>query len=76
MNKERRSSLRDVIGQIEHIMNILAEINDDEQEYIYNMPENLQSGERYEKATEAQDNLESALDSLQEACEYIESAME
>ena len=38
------------------------------------MPENLQNSERYEIAEEACDNLDSAISSLEEALDYIESA--
>ena len=54
--------LRDIIEDVQIIL-------DDETEYMYNIPENLQGGERYERAEEACDNLEEAIDTL----EYISS---
>ncbi len=47
----------------------------EQEEYRDNMPENLQGSERYEKADEACDNLRGALDSLEEAINYIEEAV-
>lgn len=76
MNNERRKNLRKCMNDIEHIMNVISEIVEEEQDYMYNMPESLQNSERYEKAEEAVDNIESCLDSLNEACNYIESAIE
>lgn len=55
---------------------MLESVKDEEEEYMENIPENLQSSERYEKAENAVDNLDSALDSLDEAISDIESASE
>jgi hypothetical protein len=46
----------------------------EEEEYRDNMPENLQGSERYETADTACDNLQSAIDSLEEAFEYLNEA--
>ena len=39
----------------------------DEEDYMYNIPENMQSGTRYTIAEEACDNLIDAMDSISEA---------
>ena len=41
-----------------------------------NIPENMQSSERYERAEEACDNLSEAVSQLEEVISYIEAAME
>lgn len=77
MNKERRKELRTIISRLQ-VVNLVDEnevgaikhdlesILYDEENYMDNIPENLQGGYRYEKAEEACDNLQSALDSLED----------
>lgn len=69
MNKERRKQIDVVIEAIndfqnsfEELQQAIEEIRDEEQEYLDNIPENLQSSERYELAEDAVNNLESAVD--------------
>ena len=76
MNKERRKSLQDIKDQLEELKGSLEDIQAEEEEYRDNMPENLQGGERYEKAEEAVGNIESAAESLGDAIDCIEAAME
>lgn len=52
--------LNDIISDIQMIL-------DEESDYMENIPENLQGGERYATAEEACENLEEAVDTL----EYI-----
>ena len=51
-------------------------VRDEEKEYLDNMPESLQDGEKGETAQENIDNLESALDSLEPIDEEIDDALE
>lgn len=74
MNKQRRKTLTDIYDQIAELRDLLEEVKEEEEEYCDNMPENLQNSERYEVAVEACDNLDSALSSIEEALDYIESA--
>lgn len=76
MNAERRKALAEIQDRISDICSDLEAIKDEEDEYMENIPENMQSGERYEKAEEAVNALESALDSLEEARDYIDTATE
>lgn len=73
MNKQRRKEIMDNIKFIENIKGNLENILSDEEFYYDNMPENLQGsmrGEASEEAidilTNAIDNLEDIIDSLQE----------
>lgn len=75
MNKARRQELSDVIRGLNDIqdaddlyvwINTLDNIKDDEQCYYDNIPENLQSSQRAEDSEYAIDNLEEALDFLNE----------
>ena len=55
--------------ELEDIISDIQLILDDETCYMDNIPENLQGGERYERAEEACESLEAAVDTL----EYIAS---
>ena len=65
--------LYDIISEAKDRLEML---HDEEEEYMENIPENLQSSERYEKAEAAVSALESAISSLEEALDYIEEAKE
>ena len=76
MNKARRKELEIVINNLNRIqdkedlyacINDLENIKDDEQNYYDNIPENLQYSQRAEDSEAAIDNLEEALDLLNEA---------
>ena len=69
MNKTRRMQIKEAIQRIEGLMqNILS----DEQEAYDNMPENLQGSYRGIESEEAQENLEAAIEALEEAISYLE----
>ena len=97
MNNTRRKSLEVIKDALEELSNridmakvetegqnsAIEELKDEEQEYMDNMPESLQSGERYENADaavsamdEAYNSIDSAMNSLQEAYDYLQEAME
>lgn len=76
MNKQRRERIQEVVDQISVLCQELEELRDEEQEYMDNMPENLQCSERYEMAEVAVDNLDSAIGSLEEAIDYTNKASE
>ena len=68
MNNERRKRIEKVIAsinelqdQLEELQLTVEEVRDEEQEYLDNVPENLQSSERYENAENALCNLEDAV---------------
>lgn len=73
MNNKRRKEIANAIRQIENVvLSILA----DEEEAFDNMPESLQGSERGDMSQEAQDNLSSAVDALEEAIICLEDASE
>lgn len=74
MNSPRRKRLQEVYDIIENARELLKEINEEEQEYIDNMPENLQGSERYERSEEIVGELEDAISNLEEAMESVEDA--
>lgn len=76
MNKARRKELEELYDIIYEAKDRLETLHDEEEEYRDNIPENLQGSERYERAEEAVDALDSAMSSLEEALNYIETAKE
>lgn len=76
MNDTRRKRIMKLVDQLSDISEELETIRDEEQEYIDNIPENLQSSERYEKAENALDNLDSAWNSIDDILDYLQDACE
>ena len=73
MNKKRRQCIDAVILKINNLQDIIEElqqdieyISADEQDYLDNIPENLQGSERYEAGENAVENLEAAIDWLED----------
>ena len=74
MNKSRRNQLiklQDTINTVKEALEVLLE---EEEEARDNIPESMQSSERYERAEAACDAIQSAIDALEEAAEEIEEA--
>jgi flagellar biosynthesis chaperone FliJ len=89
MNKRRRMAIYDVVNRLfilkkngvtksdlEAVYQDIDYILDEEESYMNNIPENMQSGYRYEKAEEACDNLQEAKDNIYDAKENCRSAEE
>ena len=74
MNKARRTTLMKIQDIINTAMESLELLLEEEEEARDNIPESLQSSERYERADAACDAIQSAIDSLEEAIESIEEA--
>ena len=53
-----------IITSIQQIIRELENIKSDEEDYMYNIPENMQSGSRYADAEEACDNMDMAINYL------------
>lgn len=75
MNKQRRRELQNIIDEIDILKSNLEDIQNEE-EYRDNIPENMQSSEKYEIAEAACDSMSEAIDNLEEAIGNIESAIE
>jgi len=72
MNKERRKRIADAIAAIGKIESLVQNILDDEQEAYDNMLEGAKSSENGMVSEEAQENLDSAIEALEEAISYLE----
>ena len=75
MNESRRASLRDAIAHLRNAESTIERVCDEEQDSMDNMPENLQSSDRYSAMEDAVDHLEDAIESVQEAANSLEQAM-
>lgn len=81
MNNTRRKDIQKALDAFEaldldSVANVLADVEalrDEEQEYIDNMPESLQSSEKASMAEEAVSNLEEAIERLQEIVDGVEA---
>ena len=83
MNKYRRkeidmlnNELQDIIDKIKAAQSTASDIQSDEQDYMDNIPENLQSSERYEAADAAISELDDVDSALDEAVDSIQSAID
>jgi septal ring factor EnvC (AmiA/AmiB activator) len=82
MNNARRKEIMKLETMIENLKDQLDEarelaeqIKEDEQEYIDNMPESLQGGEKYERAETAVSNLDDVVESLDIDIDHILDAL-
>jgi flagellar biosynthesis chaperone FliJ len=73
MNSERRKKLgqatillSEAQGKLEEAKSIIETAHDEETEYLDNMPEGLQSGDKGSKAQQAIDNLSEVKDAIEE----------
>lgn len=74
MNNTRRKQIKNIISKLSDIKNEIDDIAVDEEDCLDNIPENLQESERYEKSEAALENLNDALDTVDELIEYLEEA--
>ena len=72
MNKARRKEIQKSIGEIR---DVLQNILDDERDAYDSMPEGLQSSENGIASMDAQENLEAAVDALEEAIFCLEDVV-
>lgn len=74
MNKQRRKDIDTIIQDLEEIRVQIQFVLEEEQEYLDNMPENLQNSERYETAQTAVSELEEADGSIDDIIEHLGNA--
>lgn len=76
MNKGRRKELSGLTEKLEAIKEKLESLLEEEEEYRDNMPESLQSSERYSLAEAACDAMQEVIDQIDEALSGLETARE
>lgn len=74
MNKQRRKDIDTIIQNLEGIREQIQMVLEEEQEYLDNIPENLQNSDRYETAETAVQELEEADGSIDDIIEHLENA--
>ena len=74
MNKRRRQEIQEVINEMSLLEDKLNGIMEDEQDYLYNIPENLTSSIKYEEAEETVNVLNEAIDLISEIILCLEEA--
>lgn len=72
MNKARRAALAKVAERLEEWRLELETLQQEEQDYLDNLPENMQCGERAERSQDAISAIEEAGNSVASAIESIE----
>ena len=73
MNNVRRQQLKKWLEDMENIKSELEMICSDEEDYLNNMPESFQCGQRGMDAEEAIDQMSEAVSAIDEAVSAIES---
>ena len=74
MNSKRRVLLKSAFNLLETASDYVSRVLDEEQDCFDNIPDNLQSSEKYEKMEMAIDALESVIENIDYAKEGIEEA--
>ena len=74
MNNARRKAISSVIDKLRDLQEAVDAIRDEETEYRDNIPENLQTSEKYEIAEQTIENLGSAYDYIDEIVDFLEDA--
>lgn len=76
MTEQTKKRLEEIRTRIQSIQDSIYSITSEEEDYMWNIPENLQNSDRYYAAEEAVDNLESASDSVSEADDELGELLE
>lgn len=76
MNNLRRKRIAKLVDMLSNVKEAFDSIAEDEEEYIDNIPENLQNSFRYEEAEEALYNLNEVVSSLDDVIETLSCVIE
>lgn len=74
MNNTRRNLIADLLIKVQDIHSEVDSLLAEEQEFLDNMPENFQNGEKGEHAQAAIDQLEAAVENLNETENCLDQA--
>lgn len=75
MNKKRQQIIDQLTSELTDIQSRLETVRDEEREYYDAMPENIQAGEKGERALTAAEALESAYEQVTEALTSLDEAV-
>lgn len=76
MNKARRISITKIADSLQALKSDVESIQSEEQDAYDNLPESIQDGERGDRMQEAIDNLDDALNLIDEAVTSLMQAAE
>lgn len=71
MNNKKRQKIKIAREYLSQASNILADVLDDEQDCLDNIPDNLQNSDRCENMEIAVSKLEDAIDNIEQADECL-----
>lgn len=74
MNKQRRKALRDICERLESIRDEVEGVKDEEEAAYDNLPDGLRGGVQGTLMSENVDNLQEAIDGLEEVYDKIDTA--
>ena len=75
MNKIRRNQVGEALEKLQELQDEIRVLLEEEEDYMNNIPENLQGSSRYEISEQAVENLQSAVDSIDEAISSLEESV-
>ena len=76
MNNVRRKEIDKVIEELYTLQSRVEDLMAEEEEYRDNIPENLQNSDRYYRAEENVENLQTAYSTIDDVIGNLECAME
>ena len=76
MNKQRRAELAAIAESLSELKDRLETCKTEEEEYLENMPENLQESDKHAQSEACVDNLDDAVSSLDDTLTSINDAIE
>lgn len=76
VNDGLRKKLKEASDKLAEAKTIIEEVKDEEEEKLETMPDNFKEGDKGEKMQEVIDNLEQALNGLEDVVAYVDSAAE
>ncbi len=74
MNNKRRKSISELRDKLEDIKGEIEMLRDEEQDYLDNMPESMQSCEKYVAGENAGTNMDDAIGSLEDAISSLDES--
>lgn len=75
MNNKRRKELLKAIDAIEVTLGIVNSVKDEEEDTMYNYPENLQGTETYETMEVAVDTMEEIISAIEDGVDSLNNAV-
>lgn len=75
MNDKRRKRLTSALDLLRRSESIIDGVLEEERDSMNNMPENLQTSDRFTAMENAVDHLEDAIQNIQDAAQCVEGAI-